>query len=197
MVVYLIRHGKTAATEQKLYCGATDLPLSDDGVAYIKYLMAEGVYPPAADLYFTSGMKRAEQTLSLIYGQVNRTILPELAEYNFGDFEMQLHEQLTNRCDYQAWIGDRTGRIACPGGESREQFARRVLAGYAQIVEISREVETVLAICHGGSITCIMDYLFPDAQKSFYDWYLAPGHGYKLTYDKQGSCWYTKLLEEA
>jgi hypothetical protein len=31
MTVYLIRHGKTEANEKWLYCGSTDLPLSQKG----------------------------------------------------------------------------------------------------------------------------------------------------------------------
>ena len=31
MTIYLIRHGKTEANEKRLYCGSTDLPLSEAG----------------------------------------------------------------------------------------------------------------------------------------------------------------------
>lgn len=31
MTIYLIRHGKTEANEKRLYCGITDLPLSEAG----------------------------------------------------------------------------------------------------------------------------------------------------------------------
>ena len=31
MTIYLIRHGKTEANEKHLYCGSTDLPLSEAG----------------------------------------------------------------------------------------------------------------------------------------------------------------------
>ena len=31
MTIYLIRHGKTSANEKHLYCGSTDLPLSNAG----------------------------------------------------------------------------------------------------------------------------------------------------------------------
>ena len=31
MSIYLIRHGKTEANEKHLYCGSTDLPLSEKG----------------------------------------------------------------------------------------------------------------------------------------------------------------------
>jgi alpha-ribazole phosphatase len=38
MTIYLIRHGKTEANEKHLYCGSTDLPLSNVGRAELKGL---------------------------------------------------------------------------------------------------------------------------------------------------------------
>ena len=31
MIIYLIRHGKTYCNENKLYCGISDVPLSEEG----------------------------------------------------------------------------------------------------------------------------------------------------------------------
>ncbi|MGI6235680.1 MAG: histidine phosphatase family protein [Christensenellales bacterium] len=45
MILHLIRHGKTYANEQRLYCGQTDLPLSDTGAAEITQLARAGIYP--------------------------------------------------------------------------------------------------------------------------------------------------------
>ena len=36
MSIYLIRHGKTEANEKRLYCGSTDLPLSEKGRAELR-----------------------------------------------------------------------------------------------------------------------------------------------------------------
>ena len=180
MRIHLIRHGRTAANEKKLYCGKTDLPLLLD----IKDEKGEGIvpakYPQDIDLFFTSGMLRANQTLELIYGPVRSEALPELAEYNFGDFEMKSHNELKNDPAYQAWIADDTGKTPCPGGESREQFKRRVLSGFALLIEKNRKVNTTLTVCHGGAIVYIMDSLFPDI-RHFYEWQPANGGGYTIT----------------
>ena len=48
MIIYLIRHGKTAANEQHLYCGSTDLPLSEEGLAELQALRAEKAAQEAA-----------------------------------------------------------------------------------------------------------------------------------------------------
>ena len=183
MEIHLIRHGKTIANEQRLYCGAADLPLSENGKKEIAELKNQGIYP-SADLYFTSGLLRTEQTIDIIYGNVQRKIIPDIAEYKFGLFEMKSYEDLKEQDDYQAWITDETGDFECPGGESKNQFNKRVTDGFNSILEEVRQVENCSAFvsCHGGTIACIMEYLFPNTQ-NFYEWQPKPGRGYTLVYD--------------
>jgi len=179
--IHIIRHGKTEANEQKLYCGATDLPLSSNGIAELVDLKRQCIYPKHADLFFTSGLVRAEQTLDLLYGSVHRIALPKLAEFNFGSFEMQSHETLKGRSDYQAWIADESGALPCPGGESRQGFARRVTEGYELLTEHMQHGKDLFVVCHGGTIACIMEHLFPNTH-NFYEWQPKPGRGYTLVY---------------
>ena len=173
MQITIIRHGKTIANEKRLYCGKTDLPLlADNGIEPSKY-------PKSPDLYFTSGMLRANQTLDLIYGNVKREKLPELAEYNFGDFEMKSHAELEGRDDYQKWITDDRGNVPCPNGESRAKFKGRVLYGFICLCIKSRAADSVFVVCHGGVIVNLMDCLFPGT-KNFYEWQPPVGGGYIL-----------------
>jgi len=179
--IHMIRHGKTAANEQRLYCGATDLPLSSGGIAELAELKRQGIYPKRVDLFFTSGLARAEQTLDLLYGRAQRIALPKLAEFNFGAFEMQSHEALKERGDYQAWISDESGALPCPGGESRQAFARRVAEGYGLLLEHMQDGKDLFVVSHGGAIACIMEHLFPDT-RNFYEWQPKPGRGHALVY---------------
>ena len=64
--IYLIRHGKTQANLLHLYCGSTDLPLSQQGIDQLRTLHYH--LPPVR--FLTSGMKRTEQTLELLFGNV-------------------------------------------------------------------------------------------------------------------------------
>jgi len=183
MEIHLIRHGKTMANEQKLYCGTTDLPLSEAGIAELRHLKEQGIYPKSADLYYTSGLLRAEQTLDLLYGSVKRSVMPALAEFNFGDFEMKSYETLKERHDYQVWITDNTGLVTCPNGDNRQDFIRRCTQGYAQVELNARNVLNSFVVCHGGVIACIMEFLFPDTH-NFYEWQPETGRGYTIAYTK-------------
>ena len=181
----MIRHGETTANQKKLYCGQTDLPVSGQGIDLLADLKQQDIYPKNIDLFFTSGRLRTEQTLTHIYGCVHRQALPQLVEYNFGQFEMKSHEALNKRADYQAWITDDSGQVRCPGGESRQQFISRVLEGYHLLLEQSKGAKAVLLVSHGGVIASIMDHLIPNTHH-FYAWQPGSGRGYTLTYGANG-----------
>jgi alpha-ribazole phosphatase len=180
MEIYLIRHGKTIANEKRLYCGSTDLPLSEIGRLEIIKLKEQGIYP-SADMFYTSGLLRTNQTLELIYENVKNTSVSEIAEFNFGAFEMKSYEELKKNADYQAWITDSTGDVRCPGGDSKNIFVRRVIDGFDEIAGQARNDggKNCAIICHGGVITTIMESLFP-GERNFYEWQPEPGRGYEL-----------------
>ena len=180
MEIHLIRHGKTLANEKRLYCGETDLPLSEGGAEEITSLKTLGIYPPA-DIFFTSGLLRAEQTLDIIHGEVQREAVSGMAEFRFGLFEMKSYDELKGREDYQAWISDETGDYQCPGGESKNQFEKRAIGAFHDIEgEIRRrDGRSAFVSCHGGTVASIMEHLFPNTQ-NFYEWQPKPGRGYTL-----------------
>ena len=183
MKLHLVRHGKTEANEKGLYCGQTDLPLSVGGETEIALYKNQGVYPPLPDLFFTSGLVRANQTMELIYGPVRRKTVPGIAEYDFGLFEMLGYEELKNRADFQAWASDKTGAVPCPGGESRNEFEERVITGYRHIVDELHlhGKNSAFVVCHGGSIARIMEHLKPNT-RDYYGWQPAQGRGYTLSF---------------
>ena len=226
MTIHILRHGKTLANEKKLYCGHTDLPLSENGIAELVALKNQDIYPPAADIFFTSGFARTYQTIDILYPQAGNKsaaqpvvgansvrpvhihactaailegtageqssplrctplpqtiIVPALSEYNFGQFEMKSYEDLKHQADYQAWITDETGDVLCPGGESKNQVRKRVLEGYAQVIDTMQQAghSSVIVVCHGGTIVFVMEHLFPNT-KNFYEWQPQPGRGYSI-----------------
>lgn len=176
MTIYLIRHGKTQANLQHLYCGSTDLPLSDQGREELKQLhyVIENVK------FITSGMLRTEQTLEILFGPVPHTQEPGFREVDFGAFEMQSYEKLKDDPAYQVWLtGDNEANVP-PQGESGVQMRQRVLEAFSRVEE-----DTVI-IAHGGVIAAIMEHLFPEEGKNRYQWQPKPGYGYALS---QGRYW--------
>ena len=80
MSIYLIRHGKTEANEKRLYCGSTDLPLSEAGREELQSL----TYAITPERFVTSGMKRANETLEILFGNVPFSVDSRFREMDFG-----------------------------------------------------------------------------------------------------------------
>ena len=170
MTIYLIRHGRTEANEKHLYCGSTDLPLSDVGRAEL-----EKLHHDIKNVRFlTSGMKRTNETVEILFGDVPYEIEPRFREVDFGIFEMHSYEELKDTPDYQVWLtGDNDANVP-PNGESGVQMKNRVLAAFSEIRE-----DTCI-ITHGGVIAAIMEYLFPNENKNRYEWKPKTGCGYEI-----------------
>lgn len=173
MILYLIRHGKTEANERHLYCGSSDLSLSENGRAELeqKHYEIDGVR------FLTSGMRRTEETLAILFGDVPHGIEPRFREVDFGVFELKSYEELKEDPAYQAWITGDNERNVPPGGESGEQMGRRVMEALMELRE-----DTVI-VTHGGVIACIMARLFPEEGKNRYQWQPKCGGGYRIDLD--------------
>ena len=177
----LIRHGKTEANEKRIYCGSTDLPLSDGGIRELERLKANMLYPAVGGFrVLTSGMRRCEQTLEILYGSVTHTADERLREIDFGVFELHGYEELKDSPAYIEWITGNNEANMPPGGESGTAMKRRARSALRGLIE---EGGDVLAVTHGGVIAAAMEALFPDEIKTRYEWQPAPGHGYKIVLD--------------
>lgn len=170
--LYLIRHGKTKANLEHRYCGSTDLPLSPEGMAALETIH----YDIPQVRYLTSGMRRTEQTLEILFGDVPHARVPAFREVDFGVFEMHTYGELKDREDYQAWLtGDNMANVP-PEGESGNQMTSRVLEALPELLK-----ENTVLITHGGVIAAIMEHLFPEKEKNRYQWQPEPGRGYAIT----------------
>ena len=170
MTIYLIRHGKTSANEKHLYCGSTDLPLSVAGRQELQNIR----YDIKNVRFLTSGMKRTDETMRILFGVAPYKIDSRFREVDFGIFEMHSYDQLKDTPEYQAWLaGDNESNVP-PEGESGKQMKERVLAAFSEIQE-----DTCI-ITHGGVIAAIMEHLFPDESKNLYQWQPRPGQGYRI-----------------
>lgn len=177
--IHLIRHGQTEANERHLYCGSSDLPLSDAGAAALRALAVAGGYPEGRENRLCiSGMLRTRQTAAILFGDLPCEVLPDFREIDFGAFELHSYDELKDRADYQAWLSGDNERNRCPGGESGVDMVRRVLPAFRALLVDGRD--TIL-VSHGGVIAAILDELYPQSGKSRYEWQPQPGYGWTIT----------------
>lgn len=179
--LYLLRHGKTYCNEKNLYCGKSDVDLTENGIKELKGKLKKIKYPKC-DFYFTSGAKRANQTLEIICPENQYSKLDKFFEYNFGDFELKSYEELKLLKEYIDWIEDKEEKVKCPNGESKEEFRKRIIDGFKELIEyfIKENIKTAMGVTHGGTIGMILEMLYDD-KKKFYEWQPKNGEGYELT----------------
>lgn len=179
--IHLIRHGWTRADKKRLYCGATDLPLTKSGAAELTKAAEEYNYPtPDNCRIYTSGVTCAEQTMRLIWGKQPHEMLPALREMNFGDFEMHSYEELKDDPAYVEWVSGDNELNVCPNGESGAELKKRVIAAFTAL---SGNAGNAIVVTHGGVIATIMAHLFPGEGKNRYTWQPEPGKGYTILFE--------------
>lgn len=118
-LVYLARHGDTAWTVSGQHTGRTDLPLLPSGEENARRL-GERLQGLTFAKVFTSPLQRAVRTCELAGLGAEAEILPDLMEWDYGQYEgLRSAEILKDRPDWQLF------RDGGPGGESPAQIGAR------------------------------------------------------------------------
>jgi probable phosphoglycerate mutase len=117
--IYFIRHGETAWSLSGQHTGTTDLPLLEQGEQGARKL-APVLQAITFSHVFTSQRQRARHTCELAGLGAMAVIEPDLAEWNYGDYEGLRSPEI--HATRPAWNIYHDG---CPNGESPEQISAR------------------------------------------------------------------------
>lgn len=151
--ISIIRHGLTAANENGIYIGSTDMPLSSKGASELAVKMDNFDYPSVQKVY-TSPLCRCTETAEILFPEIEMLPVDGLREINLGEFEGKTVDQLINRDDYKKWLkGGKDTRP--PNGESLEEMTARVFSALHNIIMNMMEegIAHSAIITHGGIIT--------------------------------------------
>ncbi len=185
MRVYLIRHGSTPGNLEGRYVGSTDETMTPEAEESLKARRAAYPHP---EIVFTSPLKRCVQTADLLFPDRESVTLPGLRECNFGEFEYKNFQELDGDARYQAWI-DSGGSLFFPGGESREEFARRCCSAFREGCKWALEKGCASAafVVHGGTVMAVLDR-FSHPHRDYFDWQVKNGEGFsgELETDRAG-----------
>ena len=180
----LIRHGATLSNKEGRYLGKSDESLSPEGIGILEKAVTDGHYP-AADLLFSGSMKRCLETAQILYPGQAPILIPEWTEMDFGTFEGHNYKELSGDPDYQRWI-DSGGTLPFPEGESREEFIRRSIAGYENMLRYMKSIwersavsgqsdRSVSAVVHGGTIMALLSHFLGG---EYFNYQVKCGQGY-------------------
>lgn len=177
--IYLIRHAKTQANFERRYTGSANEPLAEAGIRELQEKNKAGYYPLVERVY-VSPMQRCIQTARLIYPDIVQKVVPGFTEYDFGEFEGKVYEELKDNPVYQKWI-ESGGTDRAPGGEDIESYKQRCCLALEQVLDEIRKqgLSDTAVVVHGGTIMAILERYVP-GEKGFYDWQIPNCGMYKL-----------------
>lgn len=173
----LVRHGQSEGNLKNVFTGWNDLGLTVRGVAEAlavgQRLKALGA---SFDVAFTSELRRAWQTCSIILEVMGRSDIqefrdPALNERNYGYLTgLNKDEARARWGDDQVHLWRRSYDLAPPGGESLKDTSARVLPFFIQTIlpKVMRG-ERALVVAHGNSlrsIVMVLDKLSPETVTS-------------------------------
>ena len=172
-VLVLVRHGESEWNKLNLFTGWRDPDLTETGVEEAHragVLLKKEAY--VFDIAFTSALKRAQHTLSIILGELGQTSLETiknqaLNERDYGDLCGLNKDDARKRWgDEQVHIWRRSYDIPPPGGESLKDTAARVLPYYqSTILPQVLAGKNVIVSAHGNSLRALimqLDKLSPE-----------------------------------
>jgi probable phosphoglycerate mutase len=132
--LYVIRHGETEWSLSGQHTGRTDLPLTAHGEDEARKL-EPWLRPIPFARVLTSPLQRARQTCELAGLGAAASVEPDLAEWNYGDYEGRLSRDIRKaRPDWNVF------RDGCPNGENPGQVSARADRVIARLLALDGNV---------------------------------------------------------
>ena len=189
----LIRHGQSEWNELNLFTGWKNPGLTKKGEKEAtdagKLLREKGII---FDIAFTSALKRAQDTLTIILKEIDQNSLKiikdqSLNERDYGDLSGLNKDEARKK-----WGEDKVHQwrrsfdIPPPGGESLRNTADRVLPYYeSNIVPRINEGLNILITAHGNSLRSLVMHLDKISSEDIVK--LEIGTGVPLIYETESS----------
>jgi len=162
-IIVLIRHGQSEWNLKNLFTGLKDPELTTKGIEEARgagrFLKAQNII---FDRAFTSNLRRAQNTLKLVLGELGMPEIPThanaaLNERDYGDLSgLNKDEARQKWGEEQVHIWRRSYAISPPGGESLRETVARVVPYYCQeILPCVLRGERVVIAAHGNSLRAL------------------------------------------
>ena len=172
-LLVLVRHGQSDWNLKNLFTGWKDPDLTALGVTEARHagaqLKAKGL---SFDIAYTSGLVRAQHTLTLLLGELGQPDLKTIAdvalnERDYGDLSGLNKDDARQKWgEEQVHVWRRSYEVAPPGGESLKDTVARVLPYYCQhILPAVLSGQRVVVAAHGNSLRAlvmVLDGLTPE-----------------------------------
>ncbi|WP_118987114.1 adenosylcobalamin/alpha-ribazole phosphatase [Photorhabdus sp. CRCIA-P01] len=157
MRLFLVRHGQTEANLSGVFCGMTDVALTETGIhqaRQVAHCLSAVTFSQAT----SSTLRRARHTAEIILADhsLSASIDAQLNEMHFGAWEMRHHHDLQHEDAqaWSAWLAD--WQQASPtGGETFSAFAARIENVVQQLL-IQKSKDNRLLVTHQGVLGLLL-----------------------------------------
>ncbi|MCG1021807.1 histidine phosphatase family protein [Sutcliffiella horikoshii] len=156
MEILLIRHGQSEADILHVHEGRADYPLTDLGREQAKRLACRLNEHCPPDIIWTSTLKRASETATILAEEVGCMLMkePNLMEFNNGVLAGLPREVAATK--YPLPPGGRKPHERIQNGESEIEFRMRVEMALSKILAESSAVVRIAIVSHGGTISNLL-----------------------------------------
>jgi len=157
--LYIVRHGETEWNRKGLLQGQLNSELTPEGIERTEDFRKE-ITDLNPDIVYSSDQKRAVITAEILTRDLDRTMKfhSGLREMNFGAFQgLSWDSVKVEMPDIFARYREDNPDFVVPGGESHNQFHRRVTEALQQIID-ENPGKKILIVSHGGSINKMICY---------------------------------------
>ena len=153
--LWLLRHGATEWARNGRHTGSTDLPLLPDGEEEARQL-APVLSQQQFAAVFSSPLQRARRTCELAGLGGSMTVMTELVEWNYGDYEGITTSEIRRRVpDWSVFSH------GCPNGEDAAAVQQRCETAIRIALGTSGDGDvrcSPMAICCGHSLAPGLDW---------------------------------------
>ncbi len=170
MKIYLIRHSESIDDIEDCYGGIADFDLSQNGIKKVEEYDIQNL---GIEKIYSSPYKRAYQTAEILNKKINVDIeiIDNIRECNsYGILSGVNKEKAKNIFSYVFNMPEykKTGYYlgtSFLGGEDIKEFDKRVENGINEIIEKSKELNTIAIVTHGGVYRSIYKNIFKENKK--------------------------------
>ncbi|TSC80351.1 MAG: phosphoglycerate mutase [Candidatus Peregrinibacteria bacterium Gr01-1014_25] len=170
-ILILVRHGQSQWNLENRFTGWVDVPLSAQGERDAA-TSGRALAGRRFDIAFTSRLKRAQETLTIILKTMKHAKVPieydsALNERHYGDLQgLDKAETAAKFGEQQVKLWRRSYGTRPPNGESIEDCERRTTPFFVQyILPLVAAGKNVIVAAHGNSMRPmfkLLDHLDPD-----------------------------------
>ncbi|KER02448.1 adenosylcobalamin/alpha-ribazole phosphatase [Photorhabdus temperata] len=205
MRLFLVRHGQTEANLSGVFCGMTDVELTETGINQARQV-ARYLSAVTFSQAISSMLQRARHTAEIILAdrRLSAGINAQLNEMHFGAWEMRHHHDLQYE-DAEAWAAWLAyWQQASPtGGETFPAFAARIENVAQQLLKQENQ-DNLLLVAHQGVLGLLLARLLAMPPSAMWHFHFEQGaysvveihHGFTTlrTFNSR-ACWQPETRE--